>query len=105
MDKILQSRCLSRFQSLADSDGRPVNDRLGWRQNTTDGPEWYATPENFKTQICAGLNPQKVAKILSERGMLHKQKGQGYQCTRTVFGKDLKVYVLKSILEEGKSEP
>ena len=37
--------------------------------------------------------------------MLHKQKGQGYQCTRTVFGKDLKVYVLKSILEEGKSEP
>ena len=95
----------SRFQSLDDCDARPVNDRLGWRQNTTDGPEWYATPENFKTQICAGLNPQKVAKILSERGMLHKQKGQGYQCTRTVFGKDLKVYVLKSILEEGKSEP
>jgi uncharacterized protein (DUF927 family) len=92
----------SRFQSLADSDGRPVNDRLGWRQNTADGPEWYATPENFKTQICAGLNPQKVAKSLSERGMLRKQKGPGYQCSIRIGADKLKVYALKNILEEGQ---
>ena len=88
------------IQSLDDCDARPVGDHVGWRQSTApDGPEWYATPENFKTQICVSLNPQKVAKILSERRIHCTAKRPKATSARTVFGKDLKVYVLKNILE------
>jgi len=76
----------SRFQSLDDPDAKPVNNRLGWRKGAGAEREWWVPPQIWKAEICAGLDPQLVARVLADRGMLRRQGGNVFQCTVNLGG-------------------
>jgi uncharacterized protein (DUF927 family) len=69
----IESHGESRFQSMDDPDAKPVNHRLGWRKGAGVDREWWVLPECWKAEVCAGLDPQFVARTLAERGMLRRQ--------------------------------
>ena len=92
----------SRFQSMDDSDAKAVNCRLGWRKGAGADREWWVPPECWKAEICAGLDPQFVARALAERGMLRRQGGNVLQCTVNVGGgQRVRAYVLTAAILEG----
>ena len=94
----------ARFDDLEDSDAKPANNRLGWRRGAAPEREWLVPPETWKAEVCAGLDPQFVARVLCERGMLRKGN-DGFQCVRKIDGKNGRVYVLReSILAGGDDE-
>jgi putative DNA primase/helicase len=57
----------SRFDPLGDPDARSVNNRAGWRKGSGPDREWLVPPEVWKSEICNGLDPTMVAKVLAER--------------------------------------
>jgi uncharacterized protein (DUF927 family) len=94
----------SRFQSLADTDTRPVHNRLGWRKGAGAEREWWVATESWKAEICSGLDPTFVARVLDERGMLRRQRGDTLQCTVNI-GRDqrARAYVLTAAILDGGS--
>jgi putative DNA primase/helicase len=92
----------SRFQSLDDPDAKPVPNRLGWRKGAGREREWWVPPVVWKTEICAGLDAQFVARALGERGMLRRQGGNTLQCTVNVGGDQrVRAYVLTAAILDG----
>ncbi len=101
---VIQQHGESRFEVIGgdgDGDARPVINRLGWRTGDGADREWLSPSEIWKSEICAGLDPKFVAKVLGERGML-QQAGDGWQPPRRIAGRVVRVYaVLATIFEEG----
>ena len=60
----------ARFESLNTYNGVPIRDRAGWRRGEGDARQWLILPETWRTEVCVGLNPTEVAKVLAKRGML-----------------------------------
>ena len=70
----------SRFEPLGnliprDSTGRALDprvvNRVGYRRKTENGgAEYIVTPETWKSELCAGLDPAMVAKTLASCGLL-----------------------------------
>ncbi len=96
----------SRFDPIAaEADARSVLNRAGWRREYGENREWLVLPEVWK-EVCAGLDPSAVARLLADLGMLHRdERGNKLQRSeRTPFGTK-RVYVLNAqILEDGSSE-
>lgn len=88
-----------RFESLDNPDAKQVNNRLGWRK----GDEWWIPSQTWKAEICNGQDPQFVARVLFERGMLRRQGGDTYQCLVNIGGAQrVRAYVLtRRILDGG----
>ncbi|MBO9454631.1 DUF927 domain-containing protein [Paracoccus sp. R12_1] len=66
-----------------DVDGReverPIINRAGFRTTTKDGDSvWYIFPEVWRSEVCKGQNPQLVAKVLKERGVLMSGEERHY---------------------------
>jgi uncharacterized protein (DUF927 family) len=98
----IESHGESRFQSIDDPDAKAVNCRLGWRKGAGADREWWVLPESWKAEICAGLDPQFVARALAERGMLRRQGGNILQCTVNVGGDQrVRAYVLTAAILDG----
>jgi hypothetical protein len=57
-------------------------------------------PEVFRTEICAGLDPMLVAKVLADRGMLLRAE-RHYQRTHRIQGKVLRLYRLQIHMRGG----
>lgn len=96
----------ARFEPLDDADARPVNNRAGWRKGSGPGSEWMIPPQVWKAEICAGLDPTMVARVLAERGMLRRQDGRNLQCNVKIDGASKRAYVLLSqILAGGDNAP
>ncbi len=92
----------SRFQPLDDQDAKPVNNRLGWRKGAGAEREWWVPPQIWKAEICAGHDPQLVARVLAERGMLRRQGGNVLQCTVNIGGgQRVRAYVLTAAILDG----
>jgi hypothetical protein len=92
----------ARFQPIDDPDAKPVVNRLGWRKGAGAEREWWVLPESWKAEICAGLDPQSVARVLAERGMLRRQGGNVLQCTVNVGGGHrVRAYVLTAAILDG----
>ncbi|WP_363350185.1 DUF927 domain-containing protein [Methylocystis echinoides] len=93
----------SRFEAVGgDGDSRPVNNRLGWRKGEGSEREWWVSPQVWKEEICAGLNPSFVAKTLADRGLLRVQSGRGFQCKVNLGGdRRANVYVVTAGILEG----
>jgi uncharacterized protein (DUF927 family) len=92
----------SRFQPLDDPDAKPVSNRLGWRNGTGAEREWWVATESWKAEICSGLDPQFVARVLAERGMLRRQGGNILQCTVNLGGDHrARAYVLTAAILDG----
>jgi uncharacterized protein (DUF927 family) len=92
----------ARFQSLDDPDAKPVNNRLGWRKGAGNEREWWVPPQIWKAEICAGHDPQFVARSLAERAMLRRQSGNILQCTVNLGGgQRARAYVLTEAILDG----
>jgi uncharacterized protein (DUF927 family) len=91
----------SRFEPL-DGDGgwRPMGSRLGWRTGEGAERQWLIPAEVWKSEICAGLDPKAVARILGDRGMLERAN-DGWQAVRRIDGRSTRVYVLLPTILEG----
>lgn len=85
----------SRFEDAdGDTDAPLIRDRLGWRKERKDSCEWWIPGEVWKSEICAGMDPARVAKALAEAGLLRAPNGRGLQCVVSVGGQKLRAYVL-----------
>lgn len=103
---VIQQHGESRFEVIGgdgDGDARPVINRLGWRTGDGADREWLIPSEIWKSEICAGLDPKFVANALGERGMLQRA-GDGWQPTRRIAGRVVRVYAVKSAILEGASD-
>lgn len=92
----------SRFEDLDDPNARPVCNRAGWRK----GGEWWVSPNIWRTEVCEGLDPVFVARILAERGVLRRQGGNEIQCAVNIGGaKRARAYVLTAaVLDAAEPE-
>jgi len=99
---IIETHGDARFQPIDDPDAKPVINRLGWRKGAGAEREWWVLPESWKAELCAGLDPQSVARVLAERGMLRRQGGNVLQCTVNVGGgQRVRAYVLTAAILDG----
>ena len=60
-------------------------------------------PETWKSEICAGMDPQSVAGVLAERGMLHRGR-DSFQSVRKINGSNRRVYVLTGDILAGGND-
>jgi putative DNA primase/helicase len=62
----------SRFEAVdASEDARIINRAGFWREND-QGREYLFLAETWKTEVCAGMNASRVARVLAERGLLRQ---------------------------------
>jgi uncharacterized protein (DUF927 family) len=55
-----------------------TGNRAGFcRENTQSETEFYVFPEVFKQEMCAGMDPRFVARVLVERGLIYPDKEDG----------------------------
>jgi putative DNA primase/helicase len=95
----------SRFESLhvavdgesEISEDRIISNRAGWRRGKDNDETWLILPEVFRTEVCAGLDPTTVAKVLADRGMLLRDADQ-YQRPHRIRGKLLRVYTITAAI-------
>lgn len=67
----IEAHGASRFEAWEGED--KVFNRVGFRKKSELGHwHYYVMPEAWKREVCAGLNPQAVARILGDRGMLKR---------------------------------
>lgn len=89
----------------SDMDAPRVFNRVGWRRG--DGPFrcWLVFPEEWKTEICNGLDPIATARVLAAYGMLKRDNaGQKFvRPERTPYGTK-RVYVVTAEILEGDSD-
>jgi putative DNA primase/helicase len=85
-----------------EHERRPVNNRAGYRKGEGDEQRWYVPPEVWKSEICVGLDPRAVAKVLIDLGMM--EPGEGGKQSKVVRLPKLppkRFYVIKPSIFEG----
>jgi putative DNA primase/helicase len=94
----------ARFD-LDDRDARPVHNRAGWRKGAGDEQRWLILPEVWKAEVCAGLDPTSVARVLAEptRGVLIKGN-DSYSKVEKIAGTSKRVYVITPRVFDGGDE-
>jgi uncharacterized protein (DUF927 family) len=90
----------SRFARLDDPDSRPIANRAGWRKGSGAEREWLIPSTTWKAEICRGLDPKLVARVLAERGMLERAS-DGLQPVRKIEGVNTRVYIVKANIFDG----
>jgi len=99
---MIQAHGESRFHSLDDADAKPVANRLGWRKGAGAEREWWILPTSWRAEVCTGLDPQFVARLLAKRGALRKQGGKELQCVVNIGGgQRVRAYVLTAAILAG----
>jgi putative DNA primase/helicase len=93
----------ARFASLDDPDERPVANRAGYRKGNGTEREWWVLPEVWRTEICAGQDPQFVARTLAGAGMLRTQ-AERLQCNVRIKDATLRAYVVMAAIFEGATD-
>lgn len=98
---IIEQHGDSRFEPLDGEDGwRPMGSRLGWRAGHGTEREWLIPSETWRAEVCAGLDPKLVARVLGERGMLERA-GDGWQSVRRIGGRPTRIFIVLSTIFEG----
>ena len=59
----------------SDSE-RPVMNRAGWRRLTAAGWEYLILPEVWRNEVCRGLDPAAVARVVKDSGFLSPGEGK-----------------------------
>lgn len=66
-----------------------VQNRVGFRRrNNTGGIEYLILPEAWKSEVCAGLDPSAVAKVLADRNLIARNPEGKYQLRSRLPGFD-----------------
>jgi putative DNA primase/helicase len=91
----------ARFDNLDDPDARASSNRAGWRKGAGEERRWLIPSETWKAEVCTGLDPKLVARVLAGRGMIERA-GDGFQQVHKINGRPVRVYVVKpDILDRG----
>jgi putative DNA primase/helicase len=78
---------------------RPVHNRLGWREGSGSKQLWHVTPENWKSEVCRGLDQTAVARALAESGMLVRgRKGQAFSRLIKINNATVRVYTITAAI-------
>jgi len=93
----------SRFDPLDLADSRPAINRAGWRRGTDSTRQWLIPPETWKSEVCAGLDPNVVARTLAERQMLKRAK-DGFQSVVKIEGTAKRVYIITVRIFHGSTD-
>jgi uncharacterized protein (DUF927 family) len=88
------------YDNAVDPDPRPVPNRAGWRKGEGNDRRWLFLPEVWKQEVCAGLDPKFVAKVLADRGALAKESDGNMRVER-IAGTTKRVYVITPRIFEG----
>ncbi len=91
----------ARFVPVDDAAARPVPNRAGYRKGGGAEREWWITPEVWRVEICAGHDPQFVARTLADLGMLRIQQAAKLQSTVRVGSTTLRAYVVTATILAG----
>lgn len=93
----LESHGTSRFAPLGSPDNN-VRDRVGFHESDGEGVMFYVMNEAWN-EVCMGLDPQAVAKVLADRGYLKPEDGRGFQRRKRVQGLGrLRVYAISGAI-------
>lgn len=61
----------SRFQKWDGDELRPINNRVGFRKHLFNGGfDYYVFAKMWSSEVCKGLDPKFVTRVLKERGLL-----------------------------------
>jgi putative DNA primase/helicase len=91
----------SRFEPADAPPPHPVNNRAGWYKGGGVHREWLIPPETWKAEVALGLDPQLVARVLADRGMLIRGNDGGLTRVMKIHGKSMRVYVVKASILAG----
>ena len=89
----------SRFGDAEFGQGK-IYQRAGWRRGKGEDEVWLVLPEVWRSDVCAGLDPTHVAKVLVDRGILLRGTDE-YQKTHRIQGKVLKLYTITTAIFPG----
>jgi uncharacterized protein (DUF927 family) len=98
--RFIEAHGESRFEALDDHDRFRVHNRAGWRSGSGDDREWLIPPETWKAEICIGMDPTFVARMLCDRGMLLRSSAV-FSSVRKIAGSNRRVYVLTADILAG----
>lgn len=73
----IEQHGLSRFQDTTAPLATCIN-RAGFRQDAGNGTKYYVLPENFKAEICKGVNYKRAAALLLDKGILIPGDSRSY---------------------------
>ena len=82
----------SRFEDAEYPEGK-IPQRAGYRRGKGEGQVWMVLPEVWRSEVCAGLDPTRVAKVLHERGILERA-ADAYLKQHWVGGRNLRAYTI-----------
>ena len=83
----------SRFEDAEHPEGEDPSQRAGYRRGKGEGQVWMVLPEVWRSEVCAGLDPTRVAKVLHERGILERA-ADSYLKQHWVGGRNLRAYTI-----------
>ena len=90
--------------TMVDAHAPRVINRCGWRRmRAADGVmEYFVMREAFRQEICAGMDPKRVCRILKDVGALECNRGHMHQWRNPeANGKRMDVYLVTSNLFGG----
>jgi uncharacterized protein (DUF927 family) len=93
----------SRFDPLDVSEFRPAINRAGWRTGSGSMQQWLIPPEVWKSEVCDGLDPILVARVLAENQML-KRAADGFQSVVKINGTSKRVYIITARIFDGSTD-
>ncbi len=78
--RFIEQHGSARFERIGDANdagvvmpGERTLQRVGFRRTDTEGDTtYYILPESWKSEVCAGLDPGFVARVLADRGKLRR---------------------------------
>jgi putative DNA primase/helicase len=91
-ERILQAGDGEQFQF----DGKAIQRRAGWRKGKGEQQQWLILPEVWRTEVCAGMDPTTVARVLADRDMLDRGGPDELQKLHRIHDKRLRFYTVKS---------
>ncbi|ENA1775759.1 DUF927 domain-containing protein [Yersinia ruckeri] len=108
-EAFLNAYGLSRYAPIGyDPRDLPIRDLAGYRKkggHESDPIVFYTFPATFEQEIAKGFNAKQFAEVLKAAGMLTPPtSGRGYQGRVREDGRQIRVYVLNFMTEEG-SQP
>lgn len=100
----LEMHGASRFEPVDCNDDARIINRAGFWRDGEQGREYLFLAETWRTEVCAGMDARRVAKVLAEHGLLRRDaegknsisinlpsgigKSRCYAVSAAIFGSD-----------------
>jgi putative DNA primase/helicase len=94
----------SRFEDLGSTEidrrAPVIHNRAGWRKGEGKDQQWMVMPEVWKSEVCGGLDPGLVAKVLAARDMLMRAP-DGLLYVHKISGRSMRLYTVTAGILSG----